>query len=129
PPLPSSPLLPYTTLFRSSGLASTSVGCAAGAEVMRGLLNRRIPMLARRAVTVLPALIILALGVDASRALVLSQVVLSAGIPFALIPLIWLTSQRQVMGAYANHPVTTTTASVVATLVIALNVQLVIELV
>lgn len=118
----------FAVALLGSGLASTSVGCAAGAEVMRGLLNRRIPMLVRRAVTVLPALIILALGVDASRALVLSQVMLSAGIPFALIPLIWLTSRRQVMGAYANHPVTIATAGVVAALVIALNVQLVVEL-
>lgn len=119
----------FAVALLGSGLASTSVGCAAGAEVMQGLLNRRIPMLVRRAVTVLPALLILALGVDASRALVLSQVVLSAGIPFALIPLIWLTSRRSVMAGYANHLVTTAAAAVVATLVIALNVQLVIELV
>jgi len=119
----------FAVALLGSGLASTSVGCAAGAEVMQGLLNRRIPMLVRRAVTVLPALLILALGVDASRALVLSQVVLSAGIPFALIPLIWLTSRRSVMADYANRPVTTAAAAVVATLVIALNVQLVIELV
>ncbi|MFX4377329.1 divalent metal cation transporter, partial [Acinetobacter baumannii] len=78
----------------ASGLASTSVGAYAGAEIMHGLLRVRVPLLARRLVTLVPALAILGLGIDPTVALVLSQVVLSFGIPFALIPLVVLTSRR-----------------------------------
>jgi manganese transport protein len=91
----------------ASGLASTSVGAYAGAMIMQGLLRRSYPLLMRRLVTLIPALVILAVGVDPSRALVISQVVLSFGIPFALIPLIRLTSDRTLMGADVNHGVTT----------------------
>ena len=91
----------------ASGLASTSVGAYAGAMIMQGLLRRSYPMLVRRLVTLIPALVILAIGVDPSRALVLSQVVLSFGIPFALIPLVRLTSNRALMGDDTNHRVTT----------------------
>ena len=82
----------------ASGLASTSVGAYAGAMIMQGLLRRSYPLLLRRLVTLIPALAVLAIGVDPSRALVLSQVVLSFGIPFALIPLVRLTSDRGLMG-------------------------------
>ena len=91
----------------ASGLASTSVGAYAGAMIMQGLLRRSYPLLLRRLVTLIPALAILAIGVDPSRALVLSQVVLSFGIPFALIPLVRLTSNRSLMGEDTNHRVTT----------------------
>jgi manganese transport protein len=105
----------------ASGLASTSVGAYAGAEIMHGLLHVRIPLLARRLVTLIPALVILGLGVDPTLALVLSQVALSFGIPFALIPLVALTAQRRTLGAYANRAWTTVAGVVASVLLIALN--------
>lgn len=110
----------------ASGLASTSVGCYAGATIMDGLLRIKFPMAARRAVTLVPALVILALGVNPTTALVLSQVFLSLGIPFALVPLVALTSDRRLMGTHANRPVLRITAWVVVALVVALNVALVV---
>ncbi len=109
----------------ASGLASTSVGAYAGAMIMQGLLRRSYPLLLRRLVTLIPALAILAVGVDPSRALVISQVVLSFGIPFALIPLIRLTSDRAVMGDDTNHRVTTALGWIVAALISLLNVVLI----
>jgi manganese transport protein len=108
----------------ASGLASTSVGAYAGAMIMDGLLHRSIPLLLRRLITLIPALVILASGLDPTRALVLSQVVLSFGIPFALIPLIRLTSDRALMGSDRNHRVTTTLGWIVAGLITLLNVGL-----
>ncbi len=110
----------------ASGLASSSVGAYAGAMIMQGLLRRSIPLLARRFVTLLPALVVLAIGVDPTRALVLSQVVLSFGIPFALIPLVRMTSDARLMGADTNHRVTTTLGWVVAGLITLLNVALIV---
>jgi manganese transport protein len=109
----------------ASGLASTSVGAYAGAMIMQGLLRRSYPLLLRRLVTLIPALVILAIGVDPSRALVLSQVVLSFGIPFALIPLVRLTSNRDLMGEDTNHRVTTALGWAVAVLISLLNVVLI----
>lgn len=109
----------------ASGLASTSVGAYAGAMIMQGLLHRTIPLLLRRLITLTPALIILAIGLDPSRALVLSQVVLSFGIPFALIPLIRLTADRRLMGDDVNHRVTTALGWIVAVLITLLNVVLI----
>src|SRR6478672_1995446 len=109
----------------ASGLASTSVGAYAGAMIMQGLLRRSYPLLLRRLVTLIPALAILALGVDPTRALVLSQVVLSFGIPFALIPLVHLTSKRNLMGDDTNHRVTTALGWAVAALISLLNVMLI----
>jgi len=111
----------------ASGLASTSVGCYAGAVVMEGLLRRRVPLLARRLATLLPAIVVLALGADPTKALVLSQVVLSFGIPFALVPLVLLTRRHDVMGSFVNRPITTVAASVCTTLIIALNAYLLVE--
>ena len=108
----------------ASGLASTSVGAYAGAMIMQGLLHRKIPLLLRRLITLVPALTILAIGIDPTRALVLSQVVLSFGIPFALIPLVRLTSDASVMGSDTNHRVTTALGWVVAALISLLNVGL-----
>ena len=105
----------------ASGLASTSVGAYAGAEIMHGLLTVRIPVLARRLVTLIPALIILGVGFDPTLALVLSQVVLSFGIPFALIPLVVLTAQRRTLGEHANRRLTTVLGVVFAALLITLN--------
>jgi manganese transport protein len=108
----------------ASGLASTSVGAYAGAEIMQGLLRTRIPLLGRRLVTLIPALAILALGIDPTLALVLSQVILSFGIPFALVPLVRLTARRDLLGESTNRWWTTLLASVAATLLIALNTTL-----
>ncbi|MFJ4999196.1 Nramp family divalent metal transporter [Microbacterium sp. NPDC088619] len=105
----------------ASGLASTSVGAYAGAEIMHGLLHVRIPLLARRLVTLIPALVILGIGFDPTLALVLSQVVLSFGIPFALIPLIALTAQRRTLGVWANRAWTTAAGIIASVLLIALN--------
>jgi manganese transport protein len=109
----------------ASGLASSSVGAYAGAMIMQGLLRISVPLLLRRMVTLLPALAILALGLDPSRALVLSQVILSFGIPFALIPLVRATSDRDLMGDDVNHRVTTALGWVVAVLISLLNVVLI----
>jgi len=105
----------------ASGLASTSVGAYAGAEIMHGLLRVRIPLLARRLVTLAPALVILGLGVDPTLALVLSQVVLSFGIPFALIPLVALTAKAEVLGRFRNRAVTTAAGIAASVFLIALN--------
>ncbi|GAA3922152.1 Nramp family divalent metal transporter [Microbacterium invictum] len=108
----------------ASGLASTSVGAYAGAEIMHGLLMVRVPMLARRLVTLIPALAILAIGVDPTFALILSQVVLSFGIPFALIPLVALTARGDLLGAHRNRVVTTAAGVLASVFLIALNALL-----
>ena len=110
----------------ASGLASTSVGCYAGAAVMSGLLKVRISMLARRAITLIPALVVLGMGVNPTWALVLSQVLLSLGIPFALIPLVLLTSQRTLMGRYVNSRRIKILAWIVVGLIVLLNVALIV---
>ncbi len=109
----------------ASGLASTSVGCYAGSTILAGLLRLRVPLLLRRVLTLIPALIILAIGFDPTRALVLSQVVLSMGIPFALIPLVRYTGNRRLMGAFRNGRLTHWTAYLVTTLIVALNLLLI----
>jgi manganese transport protein len=108
----------------ASGLSSSSVGTYAGQVVMQGFIRRSIPLMVRRAVTMAPALIVLAIGLDPTGSLVISQVVLSFGIPFALVPLVILTRNREVMGALVNRRATTIAASVVAGLIISLNVFL-----
>lgn len=110
----------------ASGLASSSVGCYAGDLIMRDLLKVRIPMLVRRVVTIIPALLIIASGVEPTWALVLSQVVLSIGIPFALVPLVRMTSAHAEMGIWANTPLLRWVAWVICGLIIALNVALVV---
>ena len=110
----------------ASGLASTSVGAYAGAEIMRGLLHVQIPLVVRRIVTLIPALVILVIGVDPTLALVLSQVVLSFGIPFALVPLVRLTMRRDLLGGSANRWWTSLLAGVAALLLIALNTTLLV---
>lgn len=110
----------------ASGLASTSVGCYAGAIIMDGLLRVRIPLLARRLATLVPAIVVLALGADPTLSLVFSQVVLSFGIPFALIPLVRLTSDRSLMGDQANGRLTALVAWAVALVVIGLNLVLLV---
>ena len=107
-----------------SGLSSSAVGTLAGQVVMQGFIRRSIPLWVRRTVTMAPAFVVIALGLDPSRTLVLSQVVLSFGIPFALVPLVWFTSRRDLMGPLANRRITTAAATVVAALIISLNVFL-----
>jgi len=115
----------FALALLASGFASSGVGTYSGQVIMQGFLRRRIPLLVRRLVTVVPALIVLALGVDPTRALILSQVVLSIGIPFALIPLVLLTRRRDVMGGLVNRRFTTVVAAAVAALISALNLALI----
>ena len=107
-----------------SGLASTSVGSYAGAEIMQGLLKVRVPLLTRRLVTLVPALVLLATDLSPTWLLVLSQVVLSFGIPFALVPLVRVTSDRALMGEHRNGTATRVVAWGVALAIVALNVAL-----
>ncbi|MGD9737671.1 MAG: Nramp family divalent metal transporter [Solirubrobacterales bacterium] len=111
----------------ASGFASSSVGTMAGQVVMQGFIQRRIPLFLRRGLTLLPALVVLAIGLDPTDALVGSQVVLSFGIPFALVPLLIIASRREVMGKLVNPPWLTALASVLAALIIALNVFLLFQ--
>ncbi|WP_292835644.1 Nramp family divalent metal transporter [Microbacterium sp.] len=108
----------------ASGLASSAVGAYAGAEIMSGLLHVRIPLLARRLVTLAPAIGVLAIGADPTQALVLSQVVLSFGIPFALIPLVALTARRDVLGEYRNRWWTTAAGVAASVFLVSLNALL-----
>jgi manganese transport protein len=113
--------LAFAGALLASGLASSSVGTYAGQVVMQGFIARTIPLALRRLVTMTPALIVLAIGLDPSRSLVISQVVLSFGIPFALVPLVLLTRRRDIMGALVNRRLTTIVAAIVAVMIIALN--------
>ncbi len=108
----------------ASGYASSSVGTMAGQVVMQGFIRRRIPLFLRRAITLAPALIVLGIGIDPTAALVVSQVVLSFGIPFALIPLVILARRRDLMGGLTNPPWLTALVSVLSGVIIALNVFL-----
>jgi len=108
----------------ASGIASSSVGTLSGQLVMEGFLRRRIPLFARRAVTMLPAVVLIAAGFNPTRALVLSQVFLSFGIAFALIPLVLFTRDRRIMGLLVNHRLTSWTAYLIAGVIIALNIYL-----
>jgi manganese transport protein len=117
-----------STLFAlallASGLSSSTVGTLAGQVVMQGFIRRRIPVWTRRLVTMVPALVVIGIGLDPSRTLVISQVILSFGIPFALVPLVWFTSRREIMGTLVNRRLTTAVAALVAALISALNVYL-----
>jgi manganese transport protein len=108
----------------ASGFSSSAVGTLSGQVVMQGFIRRQIPLQLRRLVTMIPAFIVIAVGIDPSRTLVISQVVLSFGIPFALIPLVYFTSRRDLMGSLVNRRVTTIAASVVAAAIVALNIFL-----
>ncbi len=115
----------FALALLASGFAASGVGTFSGQVVMQGFLRRRVPLVVRRLVTLAPALLVIGAGVDPTRALVISQVVLSFGIPFALIPLVLLTSRRSVMGALVNRLPTTLTAAAVATVICGLNVTLI----
>ncbi len=108
----------------ASGLSSSTVGTMAGQVIMQGFLHRQIPIWVRRLVTMLPALVVIAINLDPTRTLVISQVILSFGIPFALIPLVLFTRRRDLMGILVNHRITTMIGSIVAGLIVALNLYL-----
>jgi manganese transport protein len=108
----------------ASGLSSSTVGTMSGQVIMQGFLHRQIPIWVRRLVTMLPSLVVITIGLDPTRTLVLSQVVLSFGIPFALVPLILFTRRADLMGVLVNHRLTTAIASAVAGVIILLNVFL-----
>jgi manganese transport protein len=114
----------FALALTASGLSSSTVGTMSGQVVMQGFIRRRIPLWVRRLVTMLPAFVVIGLGLDPSRTLVLSQVVLSFGIPFALIPLVMFTSRREIMGVLVNRRLTIAAAWGIAALISALNVFL-----
>jgi manganese transport protein len=108
----------------ASGLSSATVGTMAGQVIMQGFMHRRISVWIRRLVTMIPSLAVIAIGLDPTRTLVISQVVLSFALPFAIIPLVMFTARRDLMGVLVNHRATTIVASLVAALIIALNLFL-----
>jgi manganese transport protein len=114
----------FALALLASGLSSATVGTLSGQVVMQGFTRRRIPIFWRRLLTMLPALVVAAIGLNPSRTLVLSQVVLSFGIPFALVPLVWFTSKPELMGTLVNRRLTTAVATLVAAVISALNVFL-----
>jgi manganese transport protein len=111
----------------ASGLSSSAVGTLSGQVVMQGFIRRQVPVTVRRLVTMLPAFVVIAFGVDPTRTLVISQVVLSFGIPFALIPLVVFTARRDVMGPLVNRRSTTLAASAIAAVIISLNIFLLLQ--
>ena len=117
----------FALALLASGLSSSAVGTFAGQVIMRGFLRRAVPLWLRRAVTMLPALVIAASGVDATRALVISQVVLSFGIPQALIPLAWLNGRRDVLGVFRNRAVVSVAVWGLVGLITTLNVFLLVR--
>ncbi len=114
----------FAVSLLASGLSSSSVGTMAGQVIMQGFLHRQVPVWIRRLVTMTPSLLIIFAGLDPTRTLVISQVVLSFGLPFAILPLILFTRRKDLMGVLANQPFTTWIASIVAGLVISLNLFL-----
>jgi manganese transport protein len=111
----------FAVALLASGLSSSSVGTMAGQVIMQGFLRHKIPVVVRRLATMVPALLVIFLGFDPTRTLVLSQVVLSFGLPFAVIPLILFTRRRDLMGVLVNKRITTAMVSAAAALIIALN--------
>jgi manganese transport protein len=112
----------------ASGLSSSSVGTMSGQIIMQGFLHRQIPVWIRRLVTMVPSLIVIGIGLDPTRTLVISQVVLSFGLPFAILPLIWFTGRRDLMGVLVNRRITTVLVSVIAALIVALNLYLLVQM-
>jgi manganese transport protein len=114
----------FAVSLLAAGLSSAAVGTMAGQVIMQGFLRRGIPAWLRRLVTMLPSLIVIAVGLDPTQTLVISQVVLSFGLPFAIIPLVWFTARRDIMGSLVNHRLTTLAAGLAATLIVILNLYL-----
>ena len=112
----------------AAGLSSSTVGTSAGQVIMQGFLKRHIPVWIRRLVTMLPSLVVIALKFDPTRTLVMSQVVLSFGLPFAIIPLVLFTKRTDIMGTLVNHRITTFIATIIAGLIILLNIYLLYQI-
>jgi manganese transport protein len=108
----------------ASGLSSSAVGTLAGQVILEGFLDVRMSIFLRRLLTMIPALVVIAIGLDPLRILVLSQVCLSFTLPFAIGPLVWLTSRRAVMGTHVNHRLTTAVAVLVTLVIVSLNILL-----
>ncbi len=117
----------FAVSLLAAGLASTTVGTMAGQVIMQGFLKRHIPIWLRRLVTILPSLVVIFLGFDPTRSLVISQVVLSFGLPFAIIPLILFCQNRRLMGQLVNRRPTTIVAWGVTVLIVALNIYLLFQ--
>ena len=118
----------FALALLASGLSSSSVGTMAGQVIMQGFLKWHIPVWIRRTVTILPALIVILIGLDPTRTLVISQVVLSFGLPFAIIPLIIFTSRRKIMKTLVNRKITTLVACIVAGVIVMLNIYLLVQI-
>jgi manganese transport protein len=114
----------FAIALLAAGLSSSSVGTMSGQVVMQGFMHRQIPAWIRRLVTMAPSLLVIAVGLEPTRTLVISQVVLSFGLPFAIIPLVIFTSRRDVMGVLVNRRATTVLVSVIAALIVSLNLYL-----
>ncbi len=117
----------FALALLASGLSSSSVGTMAGQVIMQGFIRRHVPAWLRRLVTMTPALVVIAIGLDPTRTLVLSQVILSFGLPFAVIPLVYFTSQAKIMGVLVNRRATNVAATVVTALIVALNIYLLVQ--
>jgi manganese transport protein len=117
----------FAVSLLASGLSSASVGTMAGQVIMQGFLRKRISPWIRRLVTMVPSIIVIALGLDPTRTLVVSQVLLSFGLPFAVVPLVMFTRRKDIMGVLVNRRLTTVAAGLVALLVIALNLYLIYQ--
>ena len=117
----------FALALLASGFASSGVGTYAGQVVMQGFIRRSLPLLLRRGLTIAPALVVLGIGLDPTRALVFSQVVLSFGIPFALVPLVLLTRRSDIMNELVNRKATTAVATLAATMIITLNAFLIVR--
>ncbi len=115
----------FAIALLSAGLSSSITGTLAGQYILEGFLKIRIPLWTRRLITMIPALVIIGLGIDSLKALVLSQVVLSMQLPFTIIPLILLTSNKKIMGSFVNKKITTFATWVVAAVIISLNIILI----
>jgi len=112
----------------ASGLSSSSVGTMAGQVIMQGFMHRHIPPWIRRLATMAPSLIVIAVGLNPTRVLVLSQVLLSFGLPFAIIPLVIFTRRKDIMGVLVNNRVTTVVASLAAVFIVLLNFYLLYQI-
>jgi manganese transport protein len=108
----------------AAGLSSSTVGTSAGQVIMQGFIKRHVPVWLRRAVTIIPSLVVIGVGLDPTRTLVISQVILSFGLPFAVVPLLLFTRKKEIMGVLVNHRATSVVAAVIAVLIILLNLYL-----
>ena len=111
----------------ASGLSSSTVGTSAGQVIMQGFVKRKISVWVRRGVTMIPSLAVIAIGLDPTRTLVISQVVLSFALPFAILPLVYFTAKKEVMGVLVNRRATTVLAAVVAAMILVLNIYLLVQ--